>query len=101
MPTTKNRARSLHDALPIYSRLSPRTSIAVIRRFYEPSLAGAGRAVPPRGPRATLGGGSEGRNNPPSSRVCGPCERSEEHTSELQSPDKLECRILLEYKNIQ
>src|SRR5438552_17746870 len=28
------------------------------------------------------------------------CERSEEHTSELQSPDHLVCRLLLEKKNI-
>src|SRR5258708_12383808 len=27
-------------------------------------------------------------------------ERSEEHTSELQSPDHLSCRLLLEKKNI-
>ena len=27
-------------------------------------------------------------------------ERSEEHTSELQSPDNLVCRLLLEKKNI-
>src|SRR5207244_6772080 len=29
------------------------------------------------------------------------CERSEEHTSELQSPDHLVCRLLLEKKNEQ
>src|SRR5258708_21043973 len=28
-----------------------------------------------------------------------PCLRSEEHTSELQSPDHLVCRLLLEKKN--
>src|SRR5258708_31850042 len=27
------------------------------------------------------------------------CDRSEEHTSELQSPDHLVCRLLLEKKN--
>src|SRR5258708_30684676 len=30
--------------------------------------------------------------------VLGPGERSEEHTSELQSPDHLVCRLLLEKK---
>src|SRR5258708_13324271 len=30
-----------------------------------------------------------------------PRERSEEHTSELQSPDHLVCRLLLEKKKIQ
>src|SRR5258708_24607039 len=29
---------------------------------------------------------------------CVPCPRSEEHTSELQSPDHLVCRLLLEKK---
>src|SRR5258708_23581349 len=33
----------------------------------------------------------------PSSSLCAPC-RSEEHTSELQSPDHLVCRLLLEKK---
>src|SRR5438552_14456735 len=31
--------------------------------------------------------------------ACLPRERSEEHTSELQSPDHLVCRLLLEKKN--
>src|SRR5438552_11069158 len=34
--------------------------------------------------------------------ACGaPGSRSEEHTSELQSPDHLVCRLLLEKKNIK
>src|SRR5207244_12968970 len=39
----------------------------------------------------------------PRKKVCGdpaPSDRSEEHTSELQSPDHLVCRLLLEKKNI-
>src|SRR5438552_10560347 len=31
--------------------------------------------------------------------LAGVCPRSEEHTSELQSPDHLVCRLLLEKKN--
>src|SRR5258708_27412375 len=31
--------------------------------------------------------------------ACGPAVRSEEHTSELQSPDHLVCRLLLAKKN--
>src|SRR5258708_14055421 len=31
---------------------------------------------------------------------CRCCPRSEEHTSELQSPDHLVCRLLLEKKNL-
>src|SRR5438552_12793031 len=34
-------------------------------------------------------------------RTVGPILRSEEHTSELQSPDHLVCRLLLEKKNMQ
>src|SRR5438552_9919133 len=34
-------------------------------------------------------------------KVDGPVSRSEEHTSELQSPDHLVCRLLLEKKNRQ
>src|SRR5258708_24154789 len=33
-----------------------------------------------------------------SSTCCRQCNRSEEHTSELQSPDHLVCRLLLEKK---
>src|SRR5258708_28499126 len=35
---------------------------------------------------------------PPSNHRAGPRRRSEEHTSELQSPDHLVCRLLLEKK---
>src|SRR5947208_11031133 len=38
--------------------------------------------------------------NPSESRPCRPT-RSEEHTSELQSPDHLVCRLLLEKKKKQ
>src|SRR5258708_39375485 len=34
----------------------------------------------------------------PRSRMGAACSRSEEHTSELQSPDHLVCRLLLEKK---
>src|SRR5438552_5738992 len=36
--------------------------------------------------------------DPPEPRRFGTVERSEEHTSELQSPDHLVCRLLLEKK---
>src|SRR2546426_9360849 len=35
------------------------------------------------------------------SRECVLCNRSEEHTSELQSPCNLVCRLLLEKKNMR
>src|SRR5438552_5934712 len=38
------------------------------------------------------------RSTDPKSRLRAPASRSEEHTSELQSPDHLVCRLLLEKK---
>src|SRR5947207_8921389 len=52
--------------------------------------------APPRGPRgARAPGGGEA---PQGGRLQGP-QRSEEHTSELQSHSDLVCRLLLEKKN--
>src|SRR5258708_29538597 len=79
--TTEIYTLSLHDALPISGpmrneRRAPR------------------RAPPPAG-RATVAVAKRAR--PPRSRA--PARvRSEEHTSELQSPDHLVCRLLLEKK---
>src|SRR5215216_6851640 len=67
--TTEIYTLSLHDALPI-SALAPGAA---------PAHA---RAV--RGRRAAV--------------LLAPTLRSEEHTSELQSPDHLVCRLLLEKK---
>src|SRR5207244_6469622 len=89
---------SLHDALPISIRRAP--------GFNPPPLRAAGNCAPLMYPivrRAVLSslrfalcalavtaGGC---------RRAGTAERSEEHTSELQSPDHLVCRLLLEKKN--
>src|SRR5207244_5662174 len=84
---------SLHDALPICPRghgnvVKPdqrsiarprRTAIAVVLRRRTHIR---GNALPWI-PREQISG-----------------ERSEEHTSELQSPDQLVCRLLLEKKNM-
>src|SRR5947208_15278986 len=76
-PTTEIYTLSLHDALPIYSDLRESSDT----RLHGPHAGrrrqlGLSRAsLPPRG------------------------SRSEEHTSELQSPDHLVCRLLLEKKN--
>src|SRR5258708_18442849 len=43
---------------------------------------------------------AEGRTQAPGAKAP-PVGRSEEHTSELQSPDHLVCRLLLEKKNHQ
>src|SRR5258708_31475146 len=54
--------------------------------------AGAGPAHVPVRPR---------RANDPAQAPAGAGQRSEEHTSELQSPDHLVCRLLLEKKKTQ
>src|SRR5205807_5829550 len=84
---------SLHDALPIFTpaeRMRP-------RRRWRGRLLRA--AAAPSGPRPRL-------RWPPSflpRSAGGPCgrrSRSEEHTSELQSPCNLVCRLLLETQNL-
>src|SRR5258708_22304262 len=78
--TTEIYTLSLHDALPIST--VPRDR----RRSPPPSPADRFQWSPAvRGPAA------------PARRR--PAGRSEEHTSELQSPDHLVCRLLLEKKN--
>src|SRR2546426_854733 len=69
--TTEIYTLSLHDALPISNAPPPTTSPSTACR--------SARAACPR-------------------TRCGPRERSEEHTSELQSPCNLVCRLLLEKK---
>src|SRR2546426_7987931 len=69
--TTEIYTLSLHDALPISSRLARRQkAAALVARLADEAEAAAAR-------------------------------RSEEHTSELQSPCNLVCRLLLEKKNEQ
>src|SRR5258708_39597955 len=85
--TTEIYTLSLHDALPIYQRRIGRGGF--FKRddpSFLPALSGrnsARRRVEVLPERA-------GRND----------GRSEEHTSELQSPDHLVCRLLLEKKKI-
>src|SRR5256885_12956831 len=74
--TTEIYTLSLHDALPICPR-GARSDPA------DPAL--------PAGTRPARGGGP---GADPGRRV----QRSEEHTSELQSPCNLVCRLLLEKK---
>src|SRR5438552_4718979 len=69
---------SLHDALPIYTRLRPL------------SLLDLSTSRPPRDFIRARNPWVLARR-----RLLG---RSEEHTSELQSPDHLVCRLLLEKK---
>src|SRR5438309_2601814 len=88
---------SLHDALPIYRRRSARD------RAHAPAArrrsAGAGRhARAPRRVAQASAGGNAARNRVRSASCA---DRSEEHTSELQSQFHLVCRLLLEKKNKQ
>src|SRR5690606_40865670 len=78
-PTTETYTLSLHDALPIWADL-PGATLYVTREMCAgcrklATAAGIQRVVTPDGE-----------------------ERSEEHTSELQSREKLVCRLLLEKK---
>src|SRR5207244_11485504 len=97
-PLTAISTLSLHDALPISSGgfASPpegggpaRCYFLFAFRSYVPMSQRApwGR----RTPRSSVGGGQ-------SERTASIAGRSEEHTSELQSPDHLVCRLLLEKK---
>src|SRR5258708_37008113 len=74
--TTEIYTLSLHDALPICLPSGP-------VRFWKSRTWARAYWV-----------------SPPASRSSGatPAARSEEHTSELQSPDHLVCRLLLEKK---
>src|SRR5438552_17403007 len=76
--TTEIYTLSLHDALPIYRRSSDRAG----------RLANRLATVRISAPTPALPAGRRWR-----------LARSEEHTSELQSPDHLVCRLLLEKKN--
>src|SRR5256885_5188821 len=77
--TTEIYTLSLHDALPIYSW--PRAGSC--RRVSSPTLL----SLRSRSAAYCLAARLE------------PSARSEEHTSELQSPCNLVCRLLLEKKN--
>src|SRR5688500_19885553 len=75
---------SLHDALPICDRVGLPTGAELTHR-QQAMLDALLAEVTGAGP------------SPPTLKEFG--ERSEEHTSELQSPCNLVCRLLLEKKN--
>src|SRR5258708_13351451 len=77
--TTEIYTLSLHDALPISPWITSRSPTSKARCF--PTRFRWTRSSPWK-----------------SSRVRPRPNRSEEHTSELQSPDHLVCRLLLEKK---
>src|SRR5207244_12618382 len=88
-------ALSLHDALPILSEVSTCTKSCLFQCWV--TLRGTKISRPSRSLSSACCTPS-----PPMSRDPAPVRaeppRSEEHTSELQSPDHLVCRLLLEKK---
>src|SRR5256885_11979813 len=89
--TTEIYTLSLHDALPILRGTARRHHWRGSGALRAEFLAASRRSVPlhDSGPGAAL---PQWNDRP----LC----RSEEHTSELQSPCNLVCRLLLEKKNI-
>src|SRR2546430_8929488 len=77
--TTEIYTLSLHDALPIST-----APLAIC------AMSSARASSGPETPMST--------SAPMSATCSGPCKRSEEHTSELQSQSNLVCRLLLEKK---
>src|SRR5258708_20317079 len=78
--TTEFYTLSLHDALPIF----------LLERFLR-ARRGARGAIVGLNARVVY-------TNAPAADLLRDTDRSEEHTSELQSPDHLVCRLLLEKK---
>src|SRR5258708_26543092 len=74
-------------------RRPPRSTLFPYTTLFR-SSTNAAPAPPPRSPRRRL---PQPPPRPSPRRVRSP-PRSEEHTSELQSPDHLVCRLLLEKK---
>src|SRR3712207_8291025 len=85
--TTEIYTLSLHDALPISQPNLVQQRIQLRARAAQPPQAGEERQVLQRGQLAVEL--EVGRD---------PADRSEEHTSELQSRQYLVCRLLLEKK---
>src|SRR5258708_32900734 len=81
--TTEIYTLSLHDALPIFADEVARL---------EAEVRGRQEVI------AVLGAGGLGDTRGFSDHLKAFAKRSEEHTSELQSPDHLVCRLLLEKK---
>src|SRR5437763_8675517 len=96
--TTAYYSLSLHDALPILGEWKY-ADVAAPTRAAEVNLAGLDAARKATLPRMTIDLASVGRMRVAFDSRALP--RSEEHTSELQSPMYLVCRLLLEKKNVR
>src|SRR5437762_10076797 len=85
---TERYTLSLHDALPISGREEEKDSSTVVARDRAPLVRLEGEEGP----------GLRVERFAPGLDVHRAVDRSEEHTSELQSPMYLVCRLLLEKK---
>src|SRR5207244_12907396 len=96
LPTPDLSPLSLHDALPILKSLGRVLDLAARHRVPVPRLLHVSEGTASFEGRPWLIqeylAGDDGEEEQP-------WDRSEEHTSELQSPDHLVCRLLLEKKN--
>src|SRR5205807_10185188 len=100
-PPTDLSTLSLHDALPIYFAGGEHRYDAILDIGGNCRLSHLRRALTPRGRLVIVGGETDGRwlggfDRQIRALLLSP--RSEEHTSELQSPCNLVCRLLLEKK---
>src|SRR5690606_41860255 len=93
-PTAGLYTLSLHDALPIFPKQDVDAGAACIVGAFTEALVG------PLGPSRKTVRDKE-RWVSAISEFCSRAVRSEEHTSELQSREKLVCRLLLEKKNLE
>src|SRR5690606_42093702 len=98
--TTTLSTLSLRDALPIYRHpfQQPATAGTEPAGHVQQLPAHPHRGVHPQRPPATFGGGTRRPAGAPPGGHLPAAERSEEHTSELQSRENLVCRLLLEKK---
>src|SRR3712207_8155709 len=96
--TTEIYTLSLHDALPIFAleeRRGGRERRAALPQFEDSRIARLGER-----PSPVIGADEQGIGIDPGHIALGFGDRSEEHTSELQSRQYLVCRLLLEKKKI-
>src|SRR3712207_6939112 len=92
--TTEIYPLSLHDALPISAAHAPPQPAPGQQAAGVP----AGDAITARPAQAAEPAGAARPSSPDDASNHGRSERSEEHTSELQSRQYLVCRLLLEKK---
>src|SRR5690606_42049099 len=91
---------SLHDALPIFRPHGPRAVSAHLQASgHTIRDEGSRRKLPHPARAAPVRRRSRSRRAARSRAAAHWRPRSEEHTSELQSREKLVCRLLLEKKN--